>query len=234
MSALLRLSIVLLALAAHGALAQQPLAPTADEPPAPRAEEPPAPSAEQPPAPSAEQRPPAVDPAPLQFDLLPPQAPVDEAKATVARGVMKDLARRRALLDAHQIAGYATVGTLAATVVLGQLNYMDRYGGRGDTGKYRTAHSIAAYGSTAIFAATGLLALLAPSPLEKPGRFDTATLHKVSMAIATAGFVTQIVLGIATRKSEGNIRQRDLALAHQIVGYTTLGATTLGFAVLLF
>lgn len=226
MRASIRIAGVLLVLAAQGALAQQP--------PAPRAEEPAAPSADQPPAPSAGQPPQGAEPAQLQFDLLPPQAPVDEAQAALAQGTMKDLARRRTLLDAHQIAGYATVGALAATVVLGQLNYMDRYGGRGDTGKYRTAHGIAAYGSTALFAATGLLALLAPSPLEKPSRLDTATLHKVSMAIATAGFVTQIVLGIATRGAEGRIGQRDLALAHQIVGYTTLGATTVGFGVLLF
>ena len=45
---------------------------------------------------------------------------------------------------------------------------------------------------------------------------------------------TQIVLGIVTASKEGQASQRDFALAHQIVGYTTLAATLTGFTVLTF
>ncbi|MFL5249285.1 MAG: hypothetical protein ACJ79V_15820, partial [Myxococcales bacterium] len=98
----------------------------------------------------------------------------------------------------------------------------------------KTAHSISAYTTAGVFAATGLLAFLAPNPFEKPLRVDTVTMHKASMIVATAGMATQIILGIATAGKEGTPAQRDLALAHQIVGYTTLVATYTGFLVLTF
>ncbi|HYV66479.1 MAG TPA: hypothetical protein VE964_09585, partial [Myxococcales bacterium] len=121
-----------------------------------------------------------------------------------------------------------------AAVVLGQLNYLDKYAGGGDTGKWVTPHAIAAFTAAGVFTATGLLAVLAPSPLEKPARIDTATLHKIAMAVATAGIVAQVVLGPITASKEGQVSQRDYALAHQIIGYTTLAATYTGFFVLTF
>lgn len=187
---------------------------------------------------AAQETPPAASQAkPSQgddFDLLPPEKPPDAAALARQAELSRSLSKRRDLLRLHQLGGFATIATLAATVVVGQLNYADKYGGGGDTGKYRTAHQVLAYGASGIFAATGLLAVLAPSPFEKPLRMDTATLHKVSMMVATAGMASQVILGIVTSRSEGKISQRDFALAHQIVGYTTLAATTAGFLVLTF
>ena len=54
------------------------------------------------------------------------------------------------------------------------------------------------------------------------------------MAVATAGIVAQVVLGITARGRAGTERERDLATAHQITGYATLGAMTVGTVVLLF
>ena len=54
------------------------------------------------------------------------------------------------------------------------------------------------------------------------------------MLVATAGMASEIVLGVVTSRSEGRISQRDFALAHQIIGYTTLAATTAGFLVFTF
>jgi hypothetical protein len=168
------------------------------------------------------------------FDLLPPEKPPDAEAVVRQRQLSQALALRRTLLRLHQYGGFATLGAMTATAIVGQLNYDDKYGGGGDTGKYRSAHQILAYGTTGVFAATGLLALFAPSPFEKPLRLDTATLHKTSMLVATAGLVAQVVLGIVTAGSEGSISQRDFARAHQIVGYVTLAATATGFAVLTF
>jgi len=168
------------------------------------------------------------------FDLLPREKPPDAGALARQADLSRSLSRRRDFLRLHQLGGFATIATLAATVVVGQLNYADKYGGGGDTGKYRTAHQVLAYGASGIFAATGILALLAPSPFEKPLRLDTATLHKVSMLVSTAGMASEIVLGIVTSRSEGRISQRDFALAHQIIGYTTLAATTAGFLVFTF
>jgi hypothetical protein len=168
------------------------------------------------------------------FELLPPEKPPDAAAAARQAELSRELARRRQLLRLHQLGGFATLATMTATVVVGQLNYNDKYGGGGDTGKYHTTHAVLAYSTAGIFAATGVLALLAPSPFEKPFRWDTATLHKTAMLVATTGLVAQVVLGIVTSGKEGSTSQRDFALAHQIVGYTTLAATWAGFTVLLF
>ena len=46
--------------------------------------------------------------------------------------------------------------------------------------------------------------------------------------------VAQIALGFVTAGKGGSVSQRDYALAHQIVGYTTFAATAVGFAVLTF
>lgn len=172
--------------------------------------------------------------SPDDFELLPPEKPADPAAIARQQELSRALERRRRLLELHQVGGFATLATMTATVVVGQLNYNDKYGGGGDTGKYRLTHQLLAYTTSGVFAATGLLALFAPSPFEKPLRFDTATLHKTAMIVATAGLLTQVVLGIATAGKEGSVAQRDFALAHQIVGYGTLAATATGFGVLFF
>ena len=59
-------------------------------------------------------------------------------------------------------------------------------------------------------------------------------LHRIAMGVASAGMVTRILLGILTASKEGSVSQRDFALAHQIVGFTTFGATAVGFGVLTF
>src|SRR5205807_6399750 len=98
----------------------------------------------------------------------------------------------------HQIAGIAMLTSMTATVVLGQLNYNDKYGGGGDVGTYHTWHKAMGYTTAVLFAGTAALAIFAPVPIEKKTRWDTATVHKVAMTVATAGMVTQIVLGIVT------------------------------------
>jgi hypothetical protein len=176
-------------------------------------------------------------PAPTQpgdIELLPPEQKPDAAALAHQAQIERSISRRRTMLQIHQVAGFATLASLTAAVALGQANYLDKYGGGGDTGRFQTPHAIAAYSAAAIFASTGLLAILAPDPLPKPGRWDTARLHEIAMAVATAGYATQIVLGILTGSKEGSVSQRDFALAHQIIGYTTLAATATGFLVLTF
>jgi len=170
----------------------------------------------------------------LDFDLLGPEAQVTPEEAAQREEVQRKLLLRRKMLTAHQVVGFALLAGMTTTVVLGQLNYKDKYGGGGDTGKYITAHEVSAYATTGIFAAAGLLALLAPSPIDAPPRLSTSTLHKTAMAVATAGMVAEIALGILSAKNEGQLSQRNYALAHQINGYVTLGAVATGFTVLVF
>lgn len=181
-------------------------------------------------APPAPTRPAVPD----ELDLLPAEKPQDPAELAAARVLDEKLAERRLLLRVHQVTGIALLATMGAAVVLGQLQYADKYGGGHDTGKWHAPHQIVSYGAAGLFAAAGILALVAPQPFERQKRIDTAVLHKTAMAIATAGMVAQVVLGIATAHSEGSLSQRDLARAHQIIGYTTFAATATGFTVLLF
>ena len=191
-----------------------------------------------------------LDPAPASAQSAPlapaPQAPtldfeLDLPAAQKANPVDPQLERkialRRTMLEIHPVLGIATLTSLGATVVLGQLNLNDKYGGGGDTGRYRNWHRGFAYGSAALFAATGLLGVLAPEPFEKHARFDrwdSATLHKTLMALATVGMVAQIALGVTASLREGHLDQRSFAQVHQAVGYATFGAMSAGFAVLLF
>jgi hypothetical protein len=182
---------------------------------------------------------PAAAPAPPTLKLEPPPdldmlllAPKGTEQADAAFEAR--VARRRTLLTAHQASGLATWALMGATVVVGQLNYHDLYGGGGYTQRYRRPHQALAITTTAAFAFTGLLAALAPVPYPKKLRLDTATIHKAAMGLTTLGLGAQIALGIATHRSPMNADQRRLAQVHQAVGYATFGAMTLGAVTLLF
>jgi len=173
----------------------------------------------------------AEQPQSEDFDLLPPEKKLDPQ---AQKELEQKLALRRKMLQLHQLGGFLTLASVGTTTVLGQLNYADKYGGGGDTGRYYQWHKWAGITTAVIFAATASLSVFAPSPLEKRIRFDTATVHKASMAVAAAGMLAQIILGPITASKEGQLSQRDWALAHQIVGYTTLVATATGAIVLTF
>src|SRR5204862_5264424 len=132
------------------------------------------------------------------FELLPPEKPPDPDALARQAELSQALSRRRELLGLHQWAGFATLATMTATVVVGQLNYADKYGGGGDSGKYRTAHQVLAYGTTGFFAAAGVLAPLAPSPFERPLGPATAPLHRMSRIVARGGMVARVVLATVT------------------------------------
>jgi hypothetical protein len=195
---------------------------------------------------SAAARPPPEEPAPplapvavtpsLNFDLLDepgtePKTPLQPLRDPAIDAMVK---RRRAMLHVHQALGFATWAGLAATEVVGQLAFNDKYRGGGDTGRYTKIHLGLALGTTALFSTVALLGVLAPVPYEKHSGFDTATLHKIMMAVATAGMLTQVALGIYTNSRDGNLDQRAFAQAHQIVGYATWGAMTVGAVTLFF
>lgn len=169
----------------------------------------------------------------MDFDLLEP-SPAAEAPRLVDPALEKAIATRRTMLTLHQGLGLATLTTLAATVVVGQLHFNDRYRGGGDTGRYDAWHTGLVIGTSSLFAGTGLLGLFAPTPFKKELRLDTITLHKIFVSLATAGMLTQVVLGLVTGANEGRLSQVDLATAHQVVGYATLGAVGAGALMIVF
>ncbi|WP_253910648.1 hypothetical protein, partial [Pyxidicoccus fallax] len=172
----------------------------------------------------------AGDSESLDFDLLEPA----ETAAQVDPELEKKISRRRTMLKLHQGLGFAMTAGLITTTVVGQLQYNDSFRGGGDDRNLLGLHRGLAIGTSALFASVGLLGLLAPEPFEKEFQWDTITFHKIMMSIATVGMVAQVILGIMATNRYGRLSERDLATAHQVVGYTTMGAVSAGVLSLFF
>lgn len=219
------------ALLVAAVIAWGPAQARAEEPPRSKAAEtplpPPPPGTVLKPRPAEPQKaPPRLEPS-LDFDLL--GAPPAALKPRAADPELEArVRRRRRMLLVHQAFGLTTLGALAATTVVGQLNLNDKYRGGGDTGRYQGLHKGLAFTTAGLFAVTGSLALFAPVPYARHRGFDTATVHKIAMGTATLGMLAQIVLGVQAHAREGHLDQRSFATAHQVVGYATLGAMTVG------
>lgn len=167
----------------------------------------------------------------FDFELLPPESPAD--LVLVSR--LETRARvRRSLLQWHQALGIATTLLMAATVVTGQLDYSDRFGGGRSSGDFEGWHTLLEGATTVSFGGDGLLALFAPAAYERPKRGVALTVHEISMAVATAGFLAEVPLGIYTVAREGRIDQPSLALVHLILGYLTGAALATGVGALAF
>jgi hypothetical protein len=166
---------------------------------------------------------------PMDFDLLgTPSAPPDTAKEDAR------MRKRRQYLQWHQRVGLAVGSLELATVVVGQLNYNDKFG-TANTGRYELSHAVLAYTTFAAFAVGGTLALLAPRPVDKPSRgWDRMRVHKIGMALATAGMIAQAVYGIQTRNREGYLDKEQIAQTHLVIGYATLAASAVAVGVLVF
>jgi hypothetical protein len=186
-----------------------------------RADDPPA-SADPPPPAASE---PAPAPAPsgdeLGFDLFDaPKKSLAEEEADQARAarILKETQVRRRVLTAHLGVGIATLGLLAATLVLGTLNYVDKFE-EGSTGRYNLPHLAFASISSAAFTTTAILGLAAPVPYKKPIRADAALAHKVLMGFAAACFAANLIMGPISVARAGTLDQRPFAQAHLAVGY---------------
>src|SRR5207247_7537028 len=93
----------------------------------------------------------------LGFDLFnddKQQTPADKARLEQqTRALDRRVHRRRSLLTWHQGFGFATLGLLAATLVIGQLNYQDKFAPDGEyTQRYNSAHLDLGMATSAAFA----------------------------------------------------------------------------------
>jgi hypothetical protein len=180
---------------------------------------------QQPPSPPPKQTPAATpSTSDMSFDLFgdtKKKSPLDDAREQERLAKLeRKVHLRRQLLKWHVALGFVTLAALAATDIIGTLSYYDKYAAGGtDTGAFTTWHEGLAIGTTGIFAVTGILALAAPNPYPKPVKLDAALVHKLSMLMATVCFAAQIVMGPIMAVSDGKLFQRDMALAHLVIGY---------------
>jgi len=184
------------------------------------------------PLPSAAPAPaPADKPAGLDFQFFEPDnASTSGADSAARSSEISELSKkRRHRLETHQFLGLTTWAFMAASCIVGQLNYNDLYGGGSGRGSYLMPHRLLVYSTTGLFAATGIYALLAPQPYKKPLQFDTGLVHRIAAIGATAGMVAQVVLGFITARTadSGNgSGLKDMAKVHDVVGWTTFGFMT--------
>lgn len=179
---------------------------------------------------------PTKPPDSFDFDLMGDQAQKPLALVPDAKKLEHErkVRLRRRVLTLHQGFGFTTLALLAVTLVIGQLNYLDKYGGGDLTGRYQPYHLTLAITSSAMFAATGSLALIAPNPFKKEYKADRAMLHKVMMALATAGMAAQLVMGPISSRLDGSLNQRNLALGHLVTGYATWAFMATGMLAFVF
>lgn len=172
-------------------------------------------------------KPPVADPS-LDFDLLgkpPPVARQDDASMKL----------RRRMLSLHQGVGLGLAALELGTTVVGQLNYSDRFGSDPPaTARYQATHAALAYGTLGVFAVNGIVALLAPRPKERTYAMDRIMVHRIAMALATAGMIAQGALGVYTHQREGYLDQQRLARTHLVVGYATFAAFGVGVGAIVF
>jgi cytochrome b561 len=165
----------------------------------------------------------------LDFDLLgkapPPAVKIDDAA----------LKKRADLLQLHQKIGIGLAALTLATVVVGQLNYSDKYGSNPPvTGQYEATHTVLSFTTLGVFAVDGTIALLAPANPVKRDKYDRLTIHKVGMALATAGMIAQGVVGVYADQQEGRVDQQQIAKTHLIIGYSTLVVMAVAIGALIF
>jgi hypothetical protein len=171
----------------------------------------------------------AAPAGPLDFDLL------GDAPRTQVPPEDPSLRTRRRMLNLHQGIGFGLIALQLATTVVGQLNYSDKFDPVDNTGRYKTTHQVLAYTNLAAFATTGSLALFAPRAKgAKRSGVDRVTIHRIGMAVATAGMLAQGLLGWQTARREGYLDKEDYGRAHLAVGYGTLAAMGVAVGVLVF
>lgn len=165
----------------------------------------------------------------LDFDLLgaakpPPQ--VDDGSMRL----------RRKMLKWHQGIGIGLYALQLATTAVGQLNYLDKVPASAPrTARYELTHAVLAYTNLGVFAVNGGIALLAPTPKSRVKKgFDRMSLHKLGMAIATAGMLAQGATGIYTSSREGYLNQDKWAKTHLAIGYATFAAMSVAVGALVF
>lgn len=184
---------------------------------------------------------PTKEKKPLDFDFFAGQGAANGGSGAMSDANSSEIEEkvhtRRWMLKTHQTLGIATWVLLAGTVVVGQFNYNQLYGGGGGSQKWQTPHRVLVLSTSVAFAATAAFALFAPTPYPKPLRFDTGLVHRIAVIGATLGMLSEGVLGwVTTHQADSGNPQHlaTMARVHQIIGYSTLGFLTIAGTVWLF
>jgi hypothetical protein len=123
----------------------------------------------------------------------------------------KELVLRRAMLNAHQVGGFLTLGSMVATAYCGQM-IINGESGYGGAKKILVTTTIAGYFTTA------LLSLLTPPPaIRRPG-WNSVSTHKALAWVHFTGMIITPILGTMLEDD------KDVQTLHQVSGYATTAA----------
>jgi hypothetical protein len=187
-------------------------------------------------------------------------APDAAAQAEADRRYTQEVMQRRELGQIHRALGIATWIAMTGNLIIGMMQYSDRYGfGAGQdhnpcaTGQglifnecYGTpwAHVISATATSVLYGGTFLLSLVMPDPnqaSEGNGAFaEHLRIHEVLRWIHSLGMLAQIVIGAMLSNGVFGDRANNygtmeaVAAVHQTIGWVTWGALTGAAAVMLF
>lgn len=126
-----------------------------------------------------------------------------------------EISIRRGMLTAHQVGGFLTLASMAATAVTGQMIINEDYDASNemyDRKRLLVRTTIASY-----FVTAGL-AMLTPPPAIRRDQWNTISWHKL---LATVHFTGMIVTPLVGRQLRDD---RDKEILHQTSGYVTLAA----------
>lgn len=160
----------------------------------------------------------------------------------------QQLQAREELATIHRVFGIATWASMAATAVLGWIQFADEYGFHGNENDTACAngtavfndfctgvpwaHAIAGFTTAALYFTTAGISLAMPAPLEVSADVE---LHKTLRWVHLATMVATAVFGVVTANIDADFETRQaLALVHQGLGVTTFGLLTAAAAVVVF
>jgi hypothetical protein len=149
----------------------------------------------------------------------------------------KELGLRRGMLTAHQIGGFLTLASMAATVVTGQILINGQSEGEGHTGHaHGTEHDHGVHGlkttlawtTVGLYSTTAILSLFTPPPLIRNKNWNSLSWHKGLAVVHFTGMFITPFLGMMIEDNH------DLQTFHQVSGYMTLAALTGAMVVVTF
>lgn len=139
---------------------------------------------------------------------------------------------RTKVSNIHQIFGFSTLGLLAATMVVGQINAVDFLSGRLSSQPMIWSHRILSIATTATYITTLVLALFLRSLAEKDddddsdGGFDSFKWHKALAWVHGIGMALLVLGGMINAHfiPSNTVGKTIFTVSHLAVGYTTLVA----------
>jgi hypothetical protein len=178
-----------------------------------------------------------------------PAPALDEPDAAARSHLAEQIRARETVAGIHRAFGIATWAAMAATAVLGWIQFADEYGFNGAEAQTACAnnnavlqdfcspnppwaHMIAGFTTAALYITTATISFLIPEPV---GPNADVELHKTLRWFHMATMLATAVFGVVTANIDASFETRQaLAAIHQGLGVTTFGLLTVAAGVVLF